>query len=106
MAHKTGAASGFLRWYSVKEPPANAGDLRNMGLKKKKKKYGFDPWVGKIPWRRAWQPIPVLLPVLSHGQRSQEGYTVHWVAERQTQLKQRHAPTQGQAPHIQSRPLQ
>ena len=21
----------------------------------------FDPWVGKIPWRRAWQPIPVLL---------------------------------------------
>ena len=23
---------------------------------------GFDPWVGKIPWRRAWQPTPVLLP--------------------------------------------
>ena len=23
---------------------------------------GFDPWVGKIPWRRAWQPISVLLP--------------------------------------------
>ena len=23
---------------------------------------GFDPWVGKIPWRRAWQPSPVLLP--------------------------------------------
>ena len=23
---------------------------------------GFDPWVGKIHWRRAWQPIPVLLP--------------------------------------------
>ena len=22
----------------------------------------FDPWVGKIPWRRAWQPIPVFLP--------------------------------------------
>ena len=22
----------------------------------------FDPWVGKIPWRRAWQPGPVLLP--------------------------------------------
>jgi len=20
---------------------------------------GFDPWVGKIPWRRAWQPTPV-----------------------------------------------
>ena len=22
---------------------------------------GFDPWVGKIPWRRKWQPTPVLL---------------------------------------------
>ena len=31
---------------------------------------GFDPWVGKIPWRRKWQPTPVLLPGKSHGQRS------------------------------------
>ena len=23
---------------------------------------GFDPWVGKIPWRKAWQPTPVFLP--------------------------------------------
>ena len=23
---------------------------------------GFDPWVGQIPWRRAWQPTPVFLP--------------------------------------------
>ena len=23
---------------------------------------GFDPWVGKIPWRRAWQPTPAFLP--------------------------------------------
>ena len=27
-------------------------------------------WVRKIPWRRAWQPTPVVLPVESHGQRS------------------------------------
>ena len=26
------------------------------------KRRGFDPWVGKIPWRRAWQPSPVFLP--------------------------------------------
>ena len=26
------------------------------------KRCGFDPWVGKIPWRRAWQPTPVFLP--------------------------------------------
>ena len=27
---------------------------------------GFDPWVGKIPWRRAWQPTPVFLPGEPH----------------------------------------
>ena len=31
------------------------------------KRLGFDPWVGKIPWRRAWQPTPVFLPGESHG---------------------------------------
>ena len=35
----------------------------------------FDPWVGKIPWRRKWQPTPVLLPGESHGQRSLVGYS-------------------------------
>ena len=35
----------------------------------------FDPWVGKIPWRRKWQPTPVLLPWKSHGQRSLVGYS-------------------------------
>ena len=34
---------------------------------------GLDPWVGKIPWRRAWQPAPVFLPGESHGQRIQVG---------------------------------
>ena len=45
----------------VKNPPA-------MG------KPGFDPWVGKIPWRRAWKPTPVFLPGEVHGQRSLKGY--------------------------------
>jgi len=31
--------------------------------------------VGKIPWRRAWQPAPVFLPGESHGQRSLAGYS-------------------------------
>ena len=34
---------------------------------------GFDPWVRKIPWRRKWPPIPVLLPGKSCGQRSLAG---------------------------------
>ena len=38
------------------------------------KRTGFNPWVGKIPWRRAWQPAPVFLPGESHGQRSLVGY--------------------------------
>ena len=33
------------------------------------------PWVGKIPWRREWQPTLVFLPRESHGQRSLEGYS-------------------------------
>ena len=39
------------------------------------KRHGFDPWVGKIPWRKAWQPTPVFLPGASQGQRSLEGYS-------------------------------
>ena len=35
----------------VKNLPANSRDV---------KRHRFDPWVGKIPWRRAWQPTPVL----------------------------------------------
>ena len=36
---------------------------------------GFNPWVGKIPWRRKCQSTPVLLPGKSHGQRSLVGYS-------------------------------
>ena len=35
----------------------------------------FDPWVGKMPWRKAWEPTPVFLPGEFHGQRSLAGYT-------------------------------
>ena len=39
------------------------------------KKHGFDPWVWKIPWKRAWQPTPLFLPGESHGQRILAGYS-------------------------------
>ena len=51
----------------VKNPPANAGDMR----------HGFDPWVGTIPWRREWQLTPVFLHGKSHGQRSLVGRVRH-----------------------------
>ena len=52
------------------------------------KRGGFDPWVGKISWRRKWQPPPVLLPRKSHGQRSLVQATVHTVAKSQTFIHQ------------------
>ena len=39
------------------------------------KEHGFDPWVGKIPWRRKWQLTPVFLPGEAPGQRGLEGYS-------------------------------
>ena len=50
----------------VKNSPANVGDM---------KRCGFDPWVGKIPWNKAWHPIPVFLPGESHGQKNLAGYS-------------------------------
>ena len=49
----------------IKNLPANAADIKNM----------FEPWVEKIPWRRAWQHTPVFLLGESHGQRSLVGYS-------------------------------
>ena len=52
-----------LLWRSGKE---SSGQCR---------RHGFYPWVGKIPWRRKWQPTIVFLPGKSHGQRSLAGYS-------------------------------
>ena len=40
------------------------------------RRLGFDPWVGKIPWRRKWQTTPVFLPGESHEQRRLVGYSL------------------------------
>ena len=70
---------GLPRWLSGKESACQCRRCR---------RHGFDPWVGKIPWRRAWQTTPVFLPGKFHGQRSLVGYrpwghkesdaTEHW----------------------------
>ena len=39
------------------------------------RRWGFNPWIGKISWRRAWQPTLVFLPGESHGQKSVMGYS-------------------------------
>ena len=56
---------------SVKEPTCQC---------RRHKRCEFDPWVRKIPWRRAWQPTPVFLPGGSHGQGAWWA-TVHRVTE-------------------------
>ena len=45
----------------VSNPPASAGDV---------KRWGFDPWMGKIPWTSKWQSTPVSLPGKFYGPRS------------------------------------
>ena len=57
---------GFLGDSVGKESTCNAGDAD---------RHGFDPQVGKIPWRRKWQCTPVFLPGESHGQRILVGYS-------------------------------
>ena len=49
----------------------------------------FDPWVGKISWRRKWQPTPVFLPGESHGQGSLAGYSP-WVPKELDTTEQLH----------------
>ena len=56
-------SSRLSRWLSSKESICQFRRCR------------FDPRVGKIPWRRKWQPTPIFLPGKSHGQRSLKGYS-------------------------------
>ena len=49
---------------------AQAPGVKEPACKCRRQRPGLDPWVGTIPWRRAWRPTPVLLPRESHGQRS------------------------------------
>ena len=48
------------------------------------RRHRFDPWVGKIPWRRKWQPTPVFLPGKSHGQTILAGYSPSGLRESDT----------------------
>ena len=51
------------RWLSGKEPACQY------------RKWRFDLWIGKMSWKRKWQPTPVFLPGKSHGQKSLLGYS-------------------------------
>ena len=57
---------GLPRWRSSKESVCQF---------RRPKRCRFNPWVGKIPWSRKWQPTPAFLPGEFHGQRSLAGYS-------------------------------
>ena len=83
--HKYFGHSMPFLWASqmVNNLTANAGD----------KKCRFDPWVKKIPWRRAWQPIPVFASKEFHEQRSPVGYSPYGHKEVATTEATWHAHT-------------
>ena len=56
---------GFSRWHSDKESTCPY---------RRCKICSFNPWAEKIPWRREWQPTPVVLPGKFHGESSLAGY--------------------------------
>ena len=62
----------------VKNSPINAGDVRDV--------CGFNPWVRKSSWRRAWQPTLVFL-LENPMDRGAWWATVHGVAKSRIQLK-------------------
>ena len=70
---------------SVSAFPGNTSGKELACQCRKNKRCGFGSWVGKIPWKRAWQSTPVFLLGESHRQK---WATVHRVAKSQTQLKQ------------------
>ena len=53
---------GFCNGSATKESACNADDV------------GLIPELERLPWKRIWQPTPVFLPRISHGQRSLAGY--------------------------------
>ena len=66
VTERIGTALGFPGGASVKESTCQY---------RRRKRCGFDPWVGKIPGSRERQPIPVFMPGESHGQRKLVGYS-------------------------------
>ena len=52
---------GIPRWFSAKESACQC---------RRRRSHGFDPLVGKVSWRRKWQPTPIFLPGKFHGERS------------------------------------
>ena len=70
----TGMGCHFLNQVFKWQPPTRSWGFpggtsgkEHACYRRRHKRCSFDPWVGKIPWRRKWQPTPVFLPGESQG---------------------------------------
>jgi len=63
----------YLLAFRYRDFPGGSDGKESACQCRRHRRRGFRPWVGKIPWRRKWQPTPVFLPGESHGQRSLVG---------------------------------
>ena len=67
--------SSWQKWHEKPVLPGGTSGKEPACHCRRHKRRGFDPWVRKRPWRRAWQPTPVFSPGKPQGQRSLEGYS-------------------------------
>ena len=67
--------SGILATLQLLGPPRWFIGKESACQSRRCKRHVFDPWVGKVPWSRKWQPTPIFLPGKSLGQRSLVGYS-------------------------------
>ena len=78
--HTPDVLSQSLAWFHARcvyilSFPGGASGKEPTCQSRRQKRHGFNPWVGKISWRRAWKPTSVFFPGKSHGQRSLAGYS-------------------------------
>ena len=65
---------GDGQWHKKEQLYSNSANGKETTCQcRRQKRYRFNPWVGKVPWRRAWQSTPVSSPGESHGHRSLAG---------------------------------
>ena len=78
------------RWLSGKESTCQC---------RRRRRHGFSPWVGKIPWSRKWQPTPVFLPEKFHGQRHLAGHSP-WSHKEADMTEHAHSPRIQRTIHV------
>ena len=64
-----------VKYLYIRDFPGGTSGKEPACPSSRSKRCVFDPWVGKISWRRAPLPVPVFLPGESRGQRSLVGYS-------------------------------